>query len=94
MIHIPPRKPQRKDYENPIKPNPLWTSGTGKTHYTIDKALEILGHDTKKMERAEAKALFDSYKQKGRIGFVTFHQSYGYEEFVEGIKRRWITRGR
>lgn len=29
---------------------------------------------------------FDKLKQAGQIEFVTFHQSYSYEEFVEGIK--------
>lgn len=60
--------------------------GTGKTYSTIDKALEILGIDTKDMPREERKKIFEDYKQKGQIEFVTFHQSYGYEEFVEGIK--------
>lgn len=36
--------------------------------------------------RKEAKKLFNDFIQKGQIAFVTFHQSYGYEEFVEGIK--------
>ncbi|BEG57294.1 hypothetical protein NHP21005_09820 [Helicobacter sp. NHP21005] len=60
--------------------------GTGKTYNTIDKALEILGIDTTKIDRTEAKILFDHYKEKKQIDFVTFHQSYGYEEFVEGIR--------
>ncbi|EOC3120251.1 AAA family ATPase [Campylobacter coli] len=58
--------------------------GTGKTYHTIDKALEILGENLK--SRDEKKAKFDEYVKNGQIVFITFHQSYGYEEFVEGIK--------
>ncbi|EAJ0740964.1 AAA family ATPase, partial [Campylobacter coli] len=58
--------------------------GTGKTYHTIDKALEILGENLE--SRDEKKAKFDEYVKDGQIVFITFHQSYGYEEFVEGIK--------
>ncbi|ECK7423241.1 AAA domain-containing protein [Campylobacter jejuni] len=58
--------------------------GTGKTYHTIDKALEILGKNLE--SRDDKKAKFDEYVKKGQIVFTTFHQSYGYEEFVEGIK--------
>lgn len=58
--------------------------GTGKTYHTIDKALEIFGENLE--SRDEKKAKFDEYARKGQIVFATFHQSYGYEEFVEGIK--------
>ncbi|HED4593790.1 TPA: McrB family protein [Campylobacter jejuni] len=60
--------------------------GTGKTYHTIDKALEILGENLE--SRDDKKAKFDEYVRKGQIVFTTFHQSYGYEEFVEGIKPR------
>ncbi|WP_435369766.1 McrB family protein [Campylobacter jejuni] len=60
--------------------------GTGKTYHTIDKALEILGENLE--SRNEKKAKFDEYVKNGQIVFTTFHQSYGYEEFVEGIKPR------
>ncbi|HEB5699800.1 TPA: AAA family ATPase, partial [Campylobacter coli] len=60
--------------------------GTGKTYHTIDKALEILGENLESRDRDEKKAKFDEYVKNGQIVFTTFHQSYGYEEFVEGIK--------
>lgn len=66
--------------------------GTGKTYATIDKALEILAEfgaissDELNAERKAKKAIFDEFKNEGQIEFVTFHQSFSYEEFVEGIK--------
>lgn len=66
--------------------------GTGKTYHTIDKALEILFAwkeiDFIPQERDEKKKKFDEFVKQGQIGFVTFHQNYGYEDFVEGIRPR------
>ena len=59
--------------------------GTGKTYNTINRALEIIDGEVPQ-ERSEAKARFKKLSKAGQIEFVTFHQSYGYEEFVEGIK--------
>ncbi len=63
--------------------------GTGKTYQTIDKALEILLEgeiESIPKSREEKKKKFDEYKANGQIEFITFHQSFSYEEFVEGIK--------
>lgn len=63
--------------------------GTGKTYHTITKALEILDPEYLSIhseDRAELLARFNALKNEGRIGFVTFHQSFCYEDFVEGIK--------
>jgi len=63
--------------------------GTGKTYNTINRALEII--DGKVPEtRIQAKARFEELSKAGQIEFVTFHQSYGYEEFVEGIKANTV----
>ncbi len=70
--------------------------GTGKTFNTINKALEIINNDFFQQNKDDRKALkdkFEEYKKAGLIEFVTFHQSYGYEEFVEGIKAKSTDKG-
>ena len=59
--------------------------GTGKTYATVSRCVEIcdgMAPEEDKDLRARHGQLMD----EGRIEFVTFHQSYGYEEFVEGIR--------
>lgn len=67
--------------------------GTGKTYNTVIKAMEIINPKLVQRDKDgnvekynELKTEFDKLKQQGQIEFVTFHQSYSYEEFVEGIK--------
>jgi 5-methylcytosine-specific restriction enzyme B len=59
--------------------------GTGKTYSTITKALDILGIDYNKDNYAEAQEFFQDELGK-RIEFVTMHQSFSYEDFVQGLK--------
>lgn len=63
--------------------------GTGKTYNTINHALKILDpnyYQENIKDRERLKEKFKSYVDSGQIVFTTFHQSYGYEEFIEGIK--------
>lgn len=61
--------------------------GTGKTYSTIKKAIEIIdGKINSSEDMDELKKKFDNYMENGQIKFITFHQSYSYEEFVEGLK--------
>lgn len=67
--------------------------GTGKTYRVVDRALEVLDPDFLKLhpdagpkDRLARKARYDELAAQGKITFVTFHQNFGYEDFVEGIK--------
>jgi hypothetical protein len=71
--------------------------GTGKTYHTVNEAVNIINpkfYDQHK-EAESRKALRDEFNRlliknwedpKGQIAFCTFHQSFAYEDFVEGIK--------
>ncbi len=66
--------------------------GTGKTYSTAEYALAIIENrpiDRKNKNESERRAVIDSYKnyiKKGQVVFTTFHQSYGYEEFIQGLR--------
>ena len=65
--------------------------GTGKTFNTINEAIKITNldfFDAEESNREELKKQFDELVYAQQICFVTFHQSYSYEEFVEGIRAR------
>lgn len=64
--------------------------GTGKTYNTVTYSVSIIENKSvENIKNEDYSAVFNrynSYKSQGRIAFTTFHQSYGYEEFIEGIK--------
>ncbi|WP_223525647.1 AAA family ATPase [Pseudomonas sp. A-B-26] len=63
--------------------------GTGKTYATIEAALEILDPEflqANKDDRGALKKRFDELAADRHIEFVTFHQSFSYEDFVEGLR--------
>ena len=62
--------------------------GTGKTYTTAKRAVAICDKIAEEdlTDYTEVMKRYNELKEKNRIEFITFHQSYGYEEFIEGIK--------
>lgn len=71
--------------------------GTGKTYNTVMYAVAIIENkkleEIKKENYTEVIDRYNKYKEDGLIEFTTFHQSYGYEEFIEGISPETTTDG-
>ena len=79
------------DYPEIVKNMILYgPPGTGKTYITATYAVLICGWYTldtlKNMNHSKIMEIYHELEQEGRIGFTTFHQSYGYEDFIEGIR--------
>lgn len=64
--------------------------GTGKTYATAWEAVRLcLGDAAAEPLRDDRDDLMAEYRRlagEGRIEFVTFHQSFAYEDFVEGLR--------
>lgn len=69
--------------------------GTGKTYATTEMAVRIAEaewfqnisetHDGDALREA-VKSKYDELVNNGRVTFTTFHQSFSYEDFIEGIR--------
>lgn len=63
--------------------------GTGKTYETVTQAVQLLD-PAFFVEHSESRPkIHERFKEliaRGYVSFVTFHQSFSYEEFVEGLK--------
>ena len=64
--------------------------GTGKTWEAVSHAVAIVDNKdpaelAQAENREEIKARFEELREGERVEFVTFHQNYTYEDFIEGI---------
>lgn len=82
----------RKNKIHPLNFIIYGAPGTGKTYSTAEYALAIIENrdvgDIRKTvsERKAVMKKYNSLVNKGQIVFTTFHQSYGYEEFIQGLR--------
>ena len=60
--------------------------GTGKTYETARRCVDICGGIKNDEGQDEIRTRYRQLVDDERVEFVTFHQSYGYEEFVEGLR--------
>lgn len=79
---------QFKTTDSPLNQILYGPPGTGKTYNVVKYAVELI--EGKRAAEGESYALiksrYDKYAASGQIKFTTFHQSFSYEEFVEGIR--------
>lgn len=79
------------DFKMPLNQILYGPPGTGKTYNTINYAIHIIDPSFDlEQDRSILKEEFNRLIQNGSIRFVTFHQSFSYEDFVEGIKPKTI----
>jgi 5-methylcytosine-specific restriction enzyme B len=64
--------------------------GTGKTYQAITYAVAIIEGKTlagvQAEPRTEVQKRYENYVENEQAAFITFHQSYAYEDFVQGLR--------
>ncbi len=84
------KKTKHKKTLHPLNQILYGPPGTGKTWQAVNLAIAIVEErsvkDVVSDRREKIKENFNKLKEERQIEMVTFHQSFTYEDFVEGIK--------
>lgn len=78
-------EPMKDHARHPLNQILYGPPGTGKTWTTAHLAVEICNGNAP-AARSELMHAYNDLVKAKRIAFTTFHQSIGYEEFVEGLR--------
>lgn len=66
-------------------------SGTGKTYRTINYALSIIEQKPlaalAQENRRDLRARYNKYAEEGQIHFLTFHENFRYQDFIESFRK-------
>jgi len=83
---IEPEK-QKEKCNSPLNQILYGPPGTGKTYNTVRLAVQILDC-LKELPEYNADTInkYNQYKKEGRLSFVTFHQNFSYEDFIQGLR--------
>ena len=80
----------KEEFNFPLNTILYGPPGTGKTYNTIFYSVGIIEKDKSVFKgNNNDENIFKKFKEcknKNLIKFITFHQSYGYEDFIEGIR--------
>lgn len=84
--------PQKSMKDTPLNQILYWPPWTGKTYHSINHALSVIEEksieELEQEDRTELLRRFNEYRTKGQVVFTTFHQSFSYEDFIEGLKAK------
>lgn len=79
-----------KEHMHPLNTILYGPPGTGKTYHAITHAVAIIDNlsveDVKAWPREKTRARYHELVDSRLVRTVTFHQSFTYEDFIEGIK--------
>jgi 5-methylcytosine-specific restriction enzyme B len=75
--------PVENEFSGPLNVIFFGPPGTGKTYNISKRVVEIVEGSSEDMD---VKKHYKELQSQGQVQFVTFHQSFSYEDFIEGLR--------